>query len=284
MDGGRILKTTKTSYAEHVGADGYADKVRGIMKQQHKAMFIALRDGDFDVLIGAPIPGAKPAPEAEAGRSSPVPPDPTARPTEAVARPPSVVPPPVPPASVRPAAPASPSVRPAAAPSVRPPSPVRPPSEPHEVDFAALERAAFAASEDHGDSGRISSPGSAVSALPPPPSNMLVRQGGQGSYREVASAETRRSRPPPDPGRSRTSERPPSTRKSGKPPPIVQTRPSRPPPSGRYAVSQRPQPLAGASRPPEGRSIFGEELISEKSLDEVILSYLAEDLDASPKK
>ena len=50
-DGGRILKTTKTSYAEHVGADRMADIVRGLMKEQHKAMFIALRDGEFDHLF-----------------------------------------------------------------------------------------------------------------------------------------------------------------------------------------------------------------------------------------
>jgi hypothetical protein len=30
-----------------------------------------------------------------------------------------------------------------------------------------------------------------------------------------------------------------------------------------------------------GRSIFGDSMISEKSLDEVILSYLAEDLEGS---
>lgn len=53
--------------------------------------------------------------------------------------------------------------------------------------------------------------------------------------------------------------------------------------SQRYAPS-RPASIFGSSRPQEGSSIFGEDLISEKSLDEVILSYLAEDLDASPSK
>ena len=45
MDGGRILKSVKKSYAEHVGTDGMQDTVRQLMKEQHKAMFIALRDG-----------------------------------------------------------------------------------------------------------------------------------------------------------------------------------------------------------------------------------------------
>ena len=53
--------------------------------------------------------------------------------------------------------------------------------------------------------------------------------------------------------------------------------------SGRYAPS-RPAAIFATTRPPEGASIFGEDLISEKSLDEVILSYLAEDLDAPRQK
>lgn len=48
MDGGRILKSMKRSYAEHVGSDGLTETVRQLMKEQHKAMFIALRDGEYD--------------------------------------------------------------------------------------------------------------------------------------------------------------------------------------------------------------------------------------------
>ena len=36
MDGGRILKSIKKSYAEHVGTDGMSDVVRNMMKEQHK--------------------------------------------------------------------------------------------------------------------------------------------------------------------------------------------------------------------------------------------------------
>ncbi|HMI88749.1 MAG TPA: hypothetical protein VK550_31940, partial [Polyangiaceae bacterium] len=57
MDGGRILKTVKTSYAEHVGSDKLGQVVRDLMKEQHKMMFIALRDGQFDhVLDSVPPP------------------------------------------------------------------------------------------------------------------------------------------------------------------------------------------------------------------------------------
>ena len=46
----------------------------------------------------------------------------------------------------------------------------------------------------------------------------------------------------------------------------------------------RPGVDFGQARPQQGKSIFGEDLISDKSLDEVILSYLAEDLDGDSKK
>src|SRR5277367_1074684 len=51
MDGGRILKSIKRSYAEHVGADKMQETVKQMMKEQHKAMFISLRDGQFDHLV-----------------------------------------------------------------------------------------------------------------------------------------------------------------------------------------------------------------------------------------
>lgn len=51
-DGGRIVKSMKTSYAEHVGKDGLADVVRTMMREQHKAMFRALRNGAFDEMLG----------------------------------------------------------------------------------------------------------------------------------------------------------------------------------------------------------------------------------------
>ena len=64
MDGGRILKSVKTSYAEYVGTDRMSEVVREMMKQQHKAMFIALRDGKFDAIIdGNKVTLPKPDPE-----------------------------------------------------------------------------------------------------------------------------------------------------------------------------------------------------------------------------
>ena len=47
-DGGRIVGSKKTSYAEHLSAEGLQDTVKKLMQAQHKAMFIALRDGAYD--------------------------------------------------------------------------------------------------------------------------------------------------------------------------------------------------------------------------------------------
>src|SRR5690242_18725799 len=59
-DGGRIIKTTRTDYAEHLGRDDMAEVVRAMMKEQHKAMFISLRAGELDTLLhpGAASPAA----------------------------------------------------------------------------------------------------------------------------------------------------------------------------------------------------------------------------------
>jgi hypothetical protein len=47
-DGGRILASEKTSYAEHLDADNLAAVVKKLMQEQHKRVFIALRDGVYD--------------------------------------------------------------------------------------------------------------------------------------------------------------------------------------------------------------------------------------------
>src|SRR5882672_2729713 len=70
-DGGRIVKTMKTSYAEHVGNDRLSDIVRDLMKEQHKAMFISLRDGQFDGLITGTVSAGSVAVSSEARRIAP---------------------------------------------------------------------------------------------------------------------------------------------------------------------------------------------------------------------
>jgi hypothetical protein len=47
-DGGRIIASEKTSYQEHVGSEGLAEVVKELMREQHKRVFIGLRDGVYD--------------------------------------------------------------------------------------------------------------------------------------------------------------------------------------------------------------------------------------------
>lgn len=118
------------------------------------------------------------------------------------------------------------------------------------VDLDALERAAQ----------EVQTPFfQQMQDLPPPPAAVLAKK-PSGSH---SSANFRAVAP-------ESAPRAPSE------PPVH-------PSPGRY-TQPRPAAVFGATRPAEGVSIFGEDLISEKSLDEVILSYLAEDLDTPSEK
>lgn len=60
-DGGRILKSAKTSYAEHLERPDLAAVVKKLMQDQHKAMFLAVRDGAFESMFEAPETPVVPA-------------------------------------------------------------------------------------------------------------------------------------------------------------------------------------------------------------------------------
>lgn len=53
-DGGRIVKTKKTSYKRFVGTDNLTERVRTLMRTQHKNMVLSLREGEVDHLIDPP--------------------------------------------------------------------------------------------------------------------------------------------------------------------------------------------------------------------------------------
>jgi len=63
-DGGRIVASRKTSYAQHVGDEGYAAIVKKLMQEQHKALFIALRDGVYDRDLDPPVASVAPPPSS----------------------------------------------------------------------------------------------------------------------------------------------------------------------------------------------------------------------------
>ena len=268
-DGGRILKSVKTSYAAVLGDANMADAVRTMMKEQHKAMIIALRDGQFDPggakEVKLPTTGAfahtgnagggRPAPRASMG--------PAAVGTDAAA--PAVAAAVIPTESAPMApAPAPPPPEPVAVP-LPPPTPVAvPPITATPIDVSALERAATAAS----GKAAFFQP---QSDLPPPPANVL---GGVRAHGEYSHQTKNKSIRPPGSGKRGASIPPSGTGGTGGP-----TRPPSAP--GRYAAT-RPASIFATNKPATG-SIFGEDLISERSLDEVILSYLAEDLEGEKK-
>jgi hypothetical protein len=228
MDGGRILKSVKTSYAEYIGNDRRAEIVREMMKQQHKAMFIALRDGKFDAVI-------------EGGGSGQV-----ALPMTA--------------ATVQPRlagrdASAQEGAATATAASVS-------------VVSDLLERAAAVAGAN--------SPAARPADLPPPPPKLLRDKAPSGAHRTAPPATDT----PRAPATVATPSNPPRTRSSV---PAAGARRSVPATGERRYAPTRPASVFGQARPQQGQSIFGEDLLSDKSLDEVILSYLAAELEGDKK-
>lgn len=269
-DGGRILKTVKTSYAEHLDSENIGETVRKMMQEQHKGMFTALRDGQFDGLIDTlgggdrPLTGqhaVRPALATSPGASALVPPAPPSNAGMAIAEAAPAAPPqeekiaapipaaPPPPPQEKIAPPPAPA--PEAAPVLAKSLPIRQPTPPP-----------------------LTRPSAGVDARSPAEREMAERNlnRAQSSFFQPIQEELP---PPPEavlPRRTPSSVRPiaPPMSSAFEPPTVPLGAPGRP----------RPSASLMSSRPTEGVSIFGEDLISEKSLDEVILSYLADDLDA----
>jgi len=274
MDGGRILKSVKTSYSEYLGNERMTDIVREMMKQQHKAMFIALRDGKFDAVVEgrADVSQATRALAAEAPPSGATP-----QPPAANAKAPTPAPPQ---AAVKPAVVAAAPHAPTAVDADAPPT-MRQPAPELALDMDALERAAAAAASTAAPALRH------ASDLPPPPANLFREKTASGKYRltpvpPVAAAAPDASSPgraeKPGPAATRPAVPAPADAATAAP---VRRRPQAGTAGSaerRYAPT-RPASIFGQARPQQGKTIFGEDLISDKSLDEVILSYLSEDLD-----
>jgi hypothetical protein len=158
------------------------------------------------------------------------------------------------------------------------------------LDFDALERAA----QDAVSPSLFHS-----SDLPPPPKNLFAKEPGTGGAYRAVEADPRheprhdareeaggRSFAAEEPGsRSGRSAPPASTRGEKSPQPSrVSTRaPANRPAEARYAPA-RPAAIFGSTQRPQPQSLFSDELVSDKSLDEVILSYLAEDLEPPRRK
>lgn len=241
-DGGRIIKTTRTEYAEHVSRPDVQAFVRSLMKEQHKGMFTALRLGNLDTLL-EDVCGPFEQPLQVSSKAPP---------------PPIVTDPPPGGADV----PVEPLIVAAPPP---PRLPVRSPSSEFETPplasaFGEEERAEGRAVAERANT--LSNPNlRKVAPSTPPPGTAALDVDG-------AAIDRLPGKPPPPPVRPLTKSRPAPP---PPPPPLNAGPPSLSRPSSRFA----------GVPPKTSSSIFGDGVISEQSLDEVILSYLAEDLDSS---
>ena len=265
-DGGRIVKTTRTDYSEHLEKPDMAAVVRGMMKEQHKSMFAALRAGDMDPLLETvcgPLDAARAKPSAEPVADLTVKNDlETARVVVG--------------AGARPEAEAT-SAPPLASLAAAP-APV--------ADARAVIES-MKSLRDSDESPRNRRPLSNPNLRKPTPS--VAPPPAEAFDLDVASLDKNpplTTRTPPQPVARPPRKSNPAPRKSRPP---IPARPGTVAAPGQVAAAAgtelgpaslgRPQTRLAAAPPSNARSIFGDGAISEQSLDEVILSYLAEDLE-----
>ncbi len=311
MDGGRILKSVKLSYAEHVGMPNMADIVRGMMKEQHKAMFIALRDGQFDDVVephgpnttrdGSPSRALPLRPEelrareaqAEAKLAARVESAPKTQASASSPKPPAAAPPP---AAVAAPVPASEPPPPPAAPKAQrlvivpdaddgPASPPQPDggAPKLELDLGAIAARAAQATvpDDRAAPFRQSD-------APPAHRPSHPVQTPPGAKRPLVRPITTEARAPTRPSEPKVQAPAPRPETKPETQPEARTAPSASGPAPRPAPTGGRTPGAGRYAPARPASIFGlgkrEVHVADKSLDEVILSYLAQDLEEPPPK
>jgi len=300
MDGGRILKSVKKSYAEHVGTENMSETVRVLMKEQHKAMFASLKEGAFDHLVD-PKSEAKPKPApAPAPKSETIPP-PTDVSPPAFGRDDSSVQVIVGTAELStgdlplsdPALPLSEPALPLSEPALPlsdPALPLSDPALPLSDPAPPLSEPALPLS----DPALPLSEAALAASEPVPKTDPWGEAPNTLRERRRASAE------------ELTLDFDALDRDLASAPSPVVPAPALPPPpaslfnryepgTGQYRAfggpkeelrAPRPQTWSSAPKTIEDPrpSIFGEDLVEDKSLDEVILSYLAEDLDPPRRK
>jgi hypothetical protein len=113
--GGTILGSKKTSYADIAKVDNLEQVVEELMKEQHKEMLRSLKSGEYDEVIDRFQAGKKVVPKEEKAAAPPVVAPPASRPLEPVSPAVPAVPSPPKTAIVEPKpAPATPAITPAA--------------------------------------------------------------------------------------------------------------------------------------------------------------------------
>jgi hypothetical protein len=303
FEGGNILATKKTSYADIIQAENLTDVVRELMQEQHKAMLRNLINGAYD--------GMGVTAESAAGQPTTLPSTPST--------------PSIPSTLSTPSRPSTPLLQPTPKPPVRGPVPIPSvpgplptlgPSYPPQPAYASAAPSAAA----QPNASQMPAP-TAASAPPkgPSPSTYSLVAGASSTLKETVhltpmitslpvAPKATTSIPPSQPalanGKFPLPSRPvtPSTYSpvAAQPPPLPRTISPSPPPqtmkgtlrpeSNQQRFSEAtssdlsiPSEVLVARRMVEkpvpkdtsGPTIFGEDLITEKSLDDVILSYLS---------
>jgi len=241
--GGNIVASMKSSYQEKAGEPELAKVVRSLMEHQHKAMLRRLVTGEFDELAERlSAPHYDPGVLADGtNTASYVNTHPWA-PAKAAAKPAAKpAPRPVPPAA-KPAA-LAPPTRPAA-PATRPAVPATRPAVPAAKPAAPAAKPAALA-------WRPAPPAASPPRAPGAPLPHVLRQPAQ---------PTRPTTPPRMAPVVPPAARPAAAAKNSAPPSFF---------------SESPVEMPADDLP----TLFAEELISEKSLDEVILAFLSADLE-----
>ncbi len=306
-DGGRIVKSVKTGYAQHLESENMVDIVREMMKSQHKAMIVALYSGEYDPLLELattgtvkvveapkPTPLASPsmlppAPAGTAPRHPSVPPAegtpaatfgsishrdiPQMRVAVAEKRSPTrsmpnplapegiAFTPPMPDVALKHEAgpdEIAPDTRRASVMTIGAQEiPVPPKSEGESIDMGALERSA---AESESRSQMLTR----RSDLPPPPPNMFREKATTGEYKAFSPPASEDTRPPA------------SKRGRSIPPPS---------PTGIISSSSGRIPAATVDRTRSGsQAAVGSLPPDDKSLDDVILDFLRDDVDRPRRK
>jgi hypothetical protein len=239
-DGGRIIASRKTGYAEHLGAKELPSIVKKLMQDQHKAMFIELRDCVYD---------SEPPPASGPIETQPQPPAVAAAEL-------------VPPASV-----AVQGVQ------IAPPVQAKPPMA---APLAATAKAARPAASLAGVPAPLGRAPEPLAAVPPTPPAAAFGQPPAKPLHVSAQSQSG-LRAPSGPLSSddiETFERAAEARLLSSILGRARTEASRRG-LGRYQQTVSAKPARTQRQP--SRNIFGSEALRGKSLDEVILSYLSDD-------
>ena len=246
-DGGRIVTSTKTSYAELLDQPDQETKVRQLMRSQHRGMMDALRTGELDHLLGPAGAASVRTTRAATG-------------TSAAAG--------VPVVAAAAAAPPAPAASPPPGPATAVEEERELPTQPGHATLDALEHAAAAA-----EAGFLK--GTRPQPPRPAPSGDGVRKATPpvaGSYRFVGKQASELPTPP-----AASPQAVPPARKRR----YVETNPGRLRADQRGAwVEQDGEGAEGEAGTPGVDRIplpagFGARFITDRSLDEVILEFLA---------